>query len=994
MTREIRVLAVGPEFRGPGCNPSEARPRRAGNVSSTSLPRCALWLFVLGAALSPSLAGATEEGRPLLALDAGGHTDRVNKVLFTPDGRQLITVSADKTIRVWSIHTGEVARVLRPPVGPGAEGTLFAAALTPDGETLAVAGYPVGAGRDGHPIYLLSLSESRIVGVLRGHDNIVHALAFSPDGRRLASGSSDHTVRLWNVANRQSEGVLTGHQEAVYGLAFSPDGARLASASHDGTARLWLLAETRMECALKGHAGPVHCVAWSPNGQTVATGSFDQSVRLWNANGTGQQQFDRLEKQITSVSFTPDGRRLLFTRGLGGPDLAVCSVIDLTTGKVQAHFDRHNNAVQSGALSPDGSLAATTGGNAYETYLWQTADGTIVQRFAGKGQRTFAAAWGTDGKSVAWGCSAQGDPGRPETVPLERTFHLGDLGFARTPDQTFQRARLREGAVSVEKTGRTTVTVKDGTRVTELNLGQANDRVLCFSRWGEHWVAVGSEFGLSLFDAKDGTLARTFRGHTGPVWAVAPAPDGRYLLSASSDQTLRIWRPEQDDALLALFVAGNDWIAWTPAGYYAASPGGELLMGWHASNGPDRLANYYPAAQFRKILCRPDVVKALLDAGSVEKALTSTGRKGDLRSQLIDVGKVLPPKAHILSPRTGANFKTMQIDVQTVAQSSGAHPVTSLRLLLDGRPYGGDQNVRTIRVPRLGEVRESWLVELPPGVHQLAVLASSAVSQGKSEEVSVTYTPSGDKVDPQGTLYLLAIGINAYPGDNRLYCAVPDARSINQLFAQQQGRGLYRQVQTKLLTDQQATRQGILEGLRWLQQSTPGKDLAVFFFAGHGTKDRKTGKFYFVPVDVNLANLAQTAVSEDEFKTAVANIRGRVLLLLDACHSGTLGLQGFKLNKQALSDLQGDLNTDDYGVVSLAAARTSQKAEEEKGHGYFTAALLEGLSGKADPYKTGLVRLRMLEGYVSERVRQLNAEGQDVVGATSGSISNFPVAKP
>ena len=84
---------------------------------------------------------------------------------------------------------------------------------------------------------------------------------------------------------------------------------------------------------------------------------------------------------------------------------------------------------------------------------------------------------------------------------------------------------------------------------------------------------------------------------------------------------MRIWDPDRDEPLLSLFVAGDDWIAWTPEGYYAASPGGEQLMGWHVNNGPEAMASYYPASQFRKTLYRPDVIKRLLEAGSLDKAL-------------------------------------------------------------------------------------------------------------------------------------------------------------------------------------------------------------------------------------------------------------------------------------------------------------------------------------------------------------------------------------
>ena len=115
---------------------------------------------------------------------------------------------------------------------------------------------------------------------------------------------------------------------------------------------------------------------------------------------------------------------------------------------------------------------------------------------------------------------------------------------------------------------------------------------------------------------------------------MATSPDGRHLLSASSDQTVCVWDPDRDLPVLSLFFAGDDWIAWTPEGYYAASPGGEQLMGWHVNNGLEAMASYYPASQFRKTLYRPDVIKRLLKAVSLDKALADAdGRTAGTRNR-------------------------------------------------------------------------------------------------------------------------------------------------------------------------------------------------------------------------------------------------------------------------------------------------------------------------------------------------------------------------
>src|SRR5262249_16601281 len=139
---------------------------------------------------------------------------------------------------------------------------------------------------------------------------------------------------------------------------------------------------------------------------------------------------------------------------------------------------------------------------------------------------------------------------------------------------------------------------------------------------------IGGSAGLYLLDVATNKVVRTFVGHSGIVLGVTPSPDSKYFVTGATDQTLRIWSPDREDPVLSLFVAGQDWIAWTPEGYYAASAYGERLMGWQINNGPDKLATYHPAARFHASLFQPDVIRFLLPEGSLAKAVARASREG------------------------------------------------------------------------------------------------------------------------------------------------------------------------------------------------------------------------------------------------------------------------------------------------------------------------------------------------------------------------------
>jgi WD40 repeat protein len=169
------------------------------------------------------------------------------------------------------------------------------------------------------------------------HSNAVTAVAFSPDGKLVASGSDDRTVRLWDATTGTERRVLKGHSDSVTAVtfpldgktavAFSPDGKLVASGSDDGTVRLWDATTGTERRVLKGHSNGARAVAFSPDGKLVAFGSFDCTVRLWDATGTERRVLKGHSHWVTAVAFSPDGKLVA-----SGSDDRTVRLWDASTG--------------------------------------------------------------------------------------------------------------------------------------------------------------------------------------------------------------------------------------------------------------------------------------------------------------------------------------------------------------------------------------------------------------------------------------------------------------------------------------------------------------------------------------------------------------------------------------------------------------------------------------------------------------------------------------
>lgn len=264
-------------------------------------------------------------------------------------------------------------------------------AFSPDGRHLA-------SGSWDHTIKLWEVNTGNTLQTLQGHKNLVLSIAFSPNGLLLASGSADNTIKLWEVSTGKMLQTLKEEGNWVGSLAFSPDGQILAAEGANYTIKVWELSTGKVLHRLSGHKNIVNSISFNPYDNIIATGSADSTIKLWEVT-TGKllHTFKGHQKDVLSVAFSPNGRTLA-----SGDAASTIKLWDISNGKELQNFNDHKNWVLSVVFSPDGRRLAS-GSHDHTIKLWDISEGKILQTLPGHDNDVNAIAFSPNGRILASG---------------------------------------------------------------------------------------------------------------------------------------------------------------------------------------------------------------------------------------------------------------------------------------------------------------------------------------------------------------------------------------------------------------------------------------------------------------------------------------------------------------------------------------------------------------------------------------------------------------
>jgi WD40 repeat protein/serine/threonine protein kinase len=505
-------------------------------------------------------------------------------VAFAPNSRRLAVAGWGRKVEVWDVDAGRPVAVLT-----GLPGKVQALAYSRDGRYLAAGGTREGRAPVADPpgaICVFRVGSGQPVCTLAGHTGGVTSLAFSPDGKRLASAGKDGVVRVWDIPEGKEVFTCKGHTQALYAVAYSSDGRFLASGGDDKTVRLWDPASGRPLRVLP-HTSAVKALAFRPDGKRLVAASF-RYVYDWDPeSGRRLRVFVGHERcWIRAVAFRPAIAGLPWRLAASSEDGTVRSW-DYDDGRHTEFRRGHAGAVVALAFSSDGARLATAGRDSL-VKLWDTArDGACRVVPSGQGQVS----------AVAAGISPR--HGRIATAGADGTIMIRDAA------------------------GRHLDTLRGHTHMV---------LTVAFSPDGRHLVSGSADHTVRVWDLATSKTVLTYRGHTGDVWSVAFNPDGKRIASASWGQgsCVKVWDAASGKEVRTL--EGQRTVAFSPDGRYLASlyltqdeASAEIrpeVRVWEAGTGRLARTFVFREGSLNSVVFTPDSRRLVAAGGNTNKYLS------------------------------------------------------------------------------------------------------------------------------------------------------------------------------------------------------------------------------------------------------------------------------------------------------------------------------------------------------------------------------------
>jgi WD40 repeat protein len=1002
------------------------------HLSKSSVMRNVLFFFWL---LTLSLCLSAQE-QQYLVINPDGHKAIVFDTDLDADGN-LVTGSFDKTVKVWDIDRGYIKREFLGQIGPGSEGMVYTIDVSPDDKLLAVSGW---MGKDDESedlgdIRIYNYQTGELKKRLKFHSDAVKTVRFSDEGSWLISADASGFVIRWDCSNwaptlyeRQSlsfSNLDTHHDYFV-------------TAHEDGMIYKWDYMKTKPIKKLNFFAKTKE-IAVTPEVMVSASGEYLAfsgkevgMVLIFNAKWSMTDYFFTGDNEIIDMAFSPSGKRLII--GLKDPGKNRAVVYELQGKKwiELATYKAHDDLVNCVAFI-DEETCISSGGKKNEIAVWKIdGSGKTKERLTLSGQGSAIYSASLDENELAYSRIPEKAYG---FAPYTEAFDIFSRQAMTTlPDFSkfsFPLKKLGEWSMNEEQQVRENE--NDPNEILYLNKEDKQmaaiprypwdgNRHDAYSFIGTDYLVSGGSYGiLEAFDYT-GKLKSRFVGHEGDIRTVTTSANGKFMVSSSTDMTIRIWPISEIGKgdgktanfiypVASIFIAENkEWVIWNKEGYFTSSKKGAKYVGYHVNQGKSNAAKFYPFDQFDVKYNRPDIILkelGMADSATInlyERAYFKRLKKLGIAEEDLQ-SDIHAPALNILKYTRSGQLLSMNVKA-----SDSKYALSRLHVFVNDVPVYGRRGL-DIKEKDLQHFEQTIEVELMGGENKVQV---SVMNNKGVESLRETVYVTGEQAGEQD-LYLVSIGVSEYKNPKfSLAYAAKDAEDMVTAF---EGNSMYGTVHHKVLVNEQVTREKIIE-LKEFLKTAKTNDVVMLFVAGHGVLDQNLD-YYYATWDLDFQKPSGRGISYAELEELFDGIKAiRKLLIMDTCHSGELDKddveqvladpvetgdvvfrsgasvteirerQGLKKTNEVMKEMFNDLNRGTGATVisSAGGAEFAMESAEWK-NGLFTYCLLSGLrSGTADLNKDGRIFISELRSYVQMTVTELS-KGKQMPAARFENIS-------
>lgn len=868
-------------------------------------------IVLLHLVLAACLSATAQDYKPKINLNINGHNGKVNDLLFLPDGQRFVSISEDKSVKIWDADSLLVLDRLDTEIGPAYQGVFYSGALSPDGKYLALGGFPLSEMPENYLI-VIDIENRKVIGPVMGHYDIVSDIVFDDTGKFIFSGGEDDILSIWTLQNDVLELFSQSNMGSpISSMAYDPSTKSLALATAgssivtflDMTAILEGVDDFEMSVGIE-HDGEINRISYSSTGKYIATSSVNGEVQVTDASGNTIFQTDELGVMVNALSFSADAKYLMMMDLEG-----TAKLVDLTKRGITKEFKAHDNAVFSMSFDPaaNGYQVVSSGGNNNGIVRWDALSGKVVTRLSGEGRAVQSMAF-VDSSSLRINYFANNDGGDASVI-----FDFKNFVPKKMAGEGSTIAKQKKAITQIDEY---TLKAKSGRIANDPSI---DGRVLEFISDEDGNVYVGSDFSLKQYDGS-GKLKKEFLGHAGGVRALALSVDARYLASGSEDQKVLLWKLDepgkfpsvgeyftaetfesvkiggvqelldQDNPeawkklmralektepkihkelsatfpylhvsthpFMTLFLADNgEWITWTEEGYFHCSSDGAKLFGWHINRGISSLADFYTAEQYFDILYEPELLVRSFESGERITELLSEAGEGAFKIDVserpsvavFDLSQVRLNRDPKINYSKG-KYQTSHREVDvSIDVYNGGSGFSEFNLFQNGKLVVSDRGLEEVPVGQY--ITKKYKLSLVNDLNTFSALVKNKQNiDSRPSEFKLQYT---GEVIATSSLYVLAIGINQYKNERyNLNYAYDDALSFVEELKLKGGE-IYREINVTAVYNEEATKLGIIKGLDEIKAKAQPEDVFVFYYAGHGTiDDTQNNKYFFVPTDV------------------------------------------------------------------------------------------------------------------------------------------------